>query len=107
MYKDDGDINDENNYRPTSAIDHIVKMIESHVSYQIIAFWMSIVLCQWTNQLIWKDTPPKLAFIDDWLEKVNDCAITGVRLLDISNFKIFRFHQSHDSVEEIRNVWYH
>ena len=34
--KDDGDINDENNYRPISVIDHIAKTIESLVSYQII-----------------------------------------------------------------------
>ena len=36
IYKDDGDINDENNYRPISVIDHIAKTIESLVSYQII-----------------------------------------------------------------------
>ena len=64
IYKDDGDINDENNYRPISVIDHIAKMIESLVSYQITdSFWKSIVLFQWINLLIWKDTPLKLAFI--------------------------------------------
>ena len=31
IYKDDGDINDENNYRPISVIGHIAKMIESLV----------------------------------------------------------------------------
>ena len=36
IYKDDGDIIDENNYRPISIIDHIAKTIESLVSYQII-----------------------------------------------------------------------
>ena len=36
VYKDDGDIIDENNYRPISVIDHIAKTIESLVSYQII-----------------------------------------------------------------------
>ena len=36
IYKDDGDINDKNNYRQISVIDHIAKMIESLVSYQII-----------------------------------------------------------------------
>ena len=36
IYKDDCDINDENKYRPISVIDHIAKMIESLVSYQII-----------------------------------------------------------------------
>ena len=39
IYNDDGDINDENNYRPVSVIDHIAKMIESLVSYQIIDFF--------------------------------------------------------------------
>ena len=39
IYKDDGDINDENNNRPISVIDHIAKMIESLVSYQIIDFF--------------------------------------------------------------------
>ena len=63
IYKDDSDINDENNYRPISVIGHIAKMIESLVSYQIIDFFKSINLFQWINLLTWKDTPPKLAFI--------------------------------------------
>ena len=63
IYKDDGDINDENTYRPISVIGHIAKVIESLVSYQIIDFWKSIVLFQWTNLLIWKDTQHKLSFI--------------------------------------------
>ena len=63
IYEDDGNINNENNYRPLSVIDHIAKMIESLVSYQIIDFLKSTVLFQWINLLIWKDTSPKLAFI--------------------------------------------
>ena len=63
IYKDDVDINDENNYHPISIIDHIAKMIESLVSYQIVDIFKSIVLFQWINLLFWKDTPPKLAFI--------------------------------------------
>ena len=39
IYKDDGDINDETNYRPISVTDHIAKTIESLVSYQIIDFF--------------------------------------------------------------------
>ena len=62
IYKDVGDINDENNYRPISVIDHIAK-IEYLVSYQTIYFWENKVLFQWINLLIWKDIPPKLAFI--------------------------------------------
>ena len=38
IYKEDGDINDENNHHAISAIGHIAKMIESLVSYQIIDF---------------------------------------------------------------------
>ena len=37
IYKDDGDINDKNNHRPISVIDHIAK-IESFVSYQTNGF---------------------------------------------------------------------
>ena len=50
IYKDDGNVNDENNYRPISVIGHIAKMVESLVSYQIIDFfWSHIVLFQWTS----------------------------------------------------------
>ena len=62
IYKDGGDINDKNNYRPISVIDHIAK-IEPLVRYHTIDFWKSIVLFQWINLLIRKDIPPKLAFI--------------------------------------------
>ena len=43
IYKDDGDINDENNYRPIFVIEHNAKMIESLVNYQIIDFFKNIV----------------------------------------------------------------
>ena len=36
IYKDDNDINNENNYRPLPVINQIAKMIECPVSYQII-----------------------------------------------------------------------
>ena len=38
IYKDDGNINDKNNYRPISVIGHMAKMVESLVSYQIIDY---------------------------------------------------------------------
>ena len=50
-YKDDGDINDKNNYRSIYVIDHIAK-IESLASYQTIDFLKSIVLFQWINLFI-------------------------------------------------------
>ena len=63
IYMDDGDINDENDYRSISVIGHIAKIIESLVNYQIIDwfFWKNTVLFQWTNMIIWKDTQHKLA----------------------------------------------
>ena len=39
IYRDDGNVNDENNYRPISVIGHIAKTVESLVSYQIIDFF--------------------------------------------------------------------
>ena len=67
IYKDDGDIIDENNYRPIYVIDHIAK--DDRIPCELSnywCFWKSIVLCQWINLPIRKDTPPKLAFIAWW-----------------------------------------
>ena len=41
IYKDDGNINDENNYRPISVTGHIANVVESRVSYQIIDYFES------------------------------------------------------------------
>ena len=38
IYKDDGNINDENNYRPKSVVGHIANVVESLVRYHIIDF---------------------------------------------------------------------
>ena len=87
IYKDDGDINDENNYRPISVIGHIAKMIESLVSYQIIDFLEehSFISMDQSAYLKRHSTQTSLhRVIDDWLENVNDGAITGACLLDIS-----------------------
>ena len=87
IYKDDGDINDENNYRPISAIGHIAKMIESLVSYQIIDFLEdhSFISMDQSAYLKRHSTQTSLhRIIDDWLENVNDGAITSACLLDIS-----------------------
>ena len=87
IYKDDGDINDENNYRPISVTGHIAKMIESLVSYQIIDFLEehSFISMDQSAYLKRHSTQTSLhRVIDDWLENVNDGAITGACLLDIS-----------------------
>ena len=87
IYKDDGDINDENNYRPISVIGHFAKMIKSLVSYQIIDFLEehSFISMDQSAYLKRHSTQTSLhRVIDDWLENVNDGAITGTCLLDIS-----------------------
>ena len=87
IYKDDGDINDENNYRPISVIGHIAKMIRSLVSYQIIDFFEEhsfISMDQLANLKRHSTQTGLHRVIDDWLENANDGAITGACLLDIS-----------------------
>ena len=87
IYKDDGDINDKNNYRPISVIGHIANMILSLVSYQIIDFLEehSFISLDQSAYLKRDSTQTSLhRVIDDWLENVYDGAITGACLLDIS-----------------------
>ena len=87
IYRDDDDNNDENNYRPISVIPPYCK--DDRIPCELWNywfFWKSIVLCQWINLLIWKD------WLDHWLENVNDCAITGACLLDISKYFDFINH---------------
>ena len=67
IYKEDGDINDENNHHAISAIGHIAKMIESLVSYQIIDFLEEHNLVQWINLLIWKDKHAFISLSYKWL----------------------------------------
>ena len=52
IFKDGGEINDENNYCPNSVIGHIAKLMECVVSYQILAFWNHTALFQWTILLV-------------------------------------------------------
>ena len=71
IYKDDGDINDENDYRPISVID----FLEEH----------SFISMDQSANLKRHSTQTSLhRVVDDWLENVNDGAITGACLLDIS-----------------------
>ena len=87
IYKDDGDINDENNYRPISVIGHIAKMVESLVSYQIIDYLESHSFISMDQSAYLKMHSTQTCLhrvIDDWLEHINDGEITGACLLDIS-----------------------
>ena len=52
VYKDDGDYDDENNYRPITMMSHIAKVIDILFSYQIIDFWKNTALFQLTNLLV-------------------------------------------------------
>ena len=63
IYKGDGDINDENYYRPISVIGHIAKTIESLVSYQIVDLLEEHSFISMDQSAYLKDTQPKLAFI--------------------------------------------
>ena len=86
--KDDDDINDKNNYRPISVIDYVAK-IESLVSYQTIDFLEvhSFISMDQSAYLNRHSTQTRLQrVIVDWLGNVNDCAITGTCLLDISKW---------------------
>ena len=87
IYKNDGDINDENNYRPISVIGHIAKMIESLVSCQIIDYLESHSFISMDQSAYLKMHSTQTCLhrvIDDWLEHINDDEITGACLLDIS-----------------------
>ena len=87
IYKDDGNVNDENNYRPISVIGHMAKMVESLVSYQIIDFLESHSFISMDQSAYLKRHSTQTCLhrvIDDWLEHINDGEITGACLLDIS-----------------------
>ena len=74
------------NYRPITMIDHIAK-IESIVSYQTIDFLEehSFISMDQSAYLKRHFTQTNLhRVVDDWLWNVNDCALTGTCLLDIS-----------------------
>ena len=86
IYKDDGNVNDENNYRPISVIGHIAKMVESLMSYQIIEFLESHSCISMDQSAYLKRHSTQTCLhrvIDDWLEHINDGEITGACLLDI------------------------
>ena len=87
IYKDDGNVNDENNYRPISVIGHIAMMVESLVSYQIIDFLESHSFISMDQSAYLKRHSTQTCLhrvIDDWFEHINDGEITGACLLDIS-----------------------
>ena len=87
VYKNEGEINDENNFRQISVISHIAKMIESFVSNQIIKYLEDHAFISIDQSAYLKRHSTQIRLhrvIDDWLEQINDNSLTGACLLDIS-----------------------
>ena len=87
VYNNEGEIDYENHFRPTSVISHIAKTIESFVSNQIIKYLEghAFVSIDQSAYLKRHSTQTSLhRVIDDWLEHINDNSLTGACLLDIA-----------------------
>ena len=87
VYKNEGEINDENNFRPISVISHIAKMVESFVSDQIIKYLEDHAFISFDQSVYLKRHSTQTSLhrvIDDWLEQIHDNSLTGACLLDIS-----------------------
>ena len=84
IYKNEEEIDDENNFRPISVISHIAKMVESLISTQVVDYLEFISIDQ-SAYLKRHATQRRLhRAIDDWLEQINDNPLTGACLLDVS-----------------------
>ena len=91
IYKENEDINGENNYRPISVIGHMIKLVEADIKL------LTTLLFQWTNLLIWKGIQTSLRRVThDWHENNNVGAIMGA-LLDMSKYSS---NTSHNYVKE-------
>ena len=87
VYKGDGDVLSETNYRPISVIGHIVKFAESEVKEQLLNYLLF-------NELITVDQSAYLKnhstitclhrVIGDWQEAIDDGEMIGACFLDIS-----------------------
>ena len=89
VYKGDGDILNESNYRPISVIGHIAKLAECEVKQQLLEYLTK-------NDLITVDQSAYLKnhstttclhkVIGDWQELIDDGEIIGACFLDISKY---------------------
>ena len=87
VYKNEGEINDENNFRPISVISHIEKMIERFVSDQIIKYLEDHAFISIDQSAYLKRHSTQTSLhrvIDDWLEQIHDNSLTGACLLGIT-----------------------
>ena len=85
-YKDKGDKNDKNNYRPLSVIGHIAMIIEKCVQRQLIHYLYShkfITIDQFAYLSKHSTQTCLHRLIDDVLENVNEKEITALCFLDI------------------------
>ena len=105
VYKNEGEIDDENNFRPISVISHIAKMVESLVSTQVVDYLEShkFISIDQSAYLKRHSTQTSLhRVIDDWLEQINDNSLTGACLLDVS--KCFDSINHDILLKKVRNV---
>ena len=87
VYKNDGDVENVNNYRPISVIGHVAKIMEKLVRIQLVNYLEihHFISPDQSAYLKHHSTQSCLhRVIEDWLEGVNDNLITGACLLDIS-----------------------
>ena len=76
VYKNEGESNDENNFRPISVISkQVIQYLEDHA---FISMDQSAYLKRHSTQTSLHRV------IDDWLDQINNNSLTGACLLDIS-----------------------
>ena len=105
VYKNEGEINDENNFRPISVISHIAKMIESFVSDQIIKYLEDHAFISIDQSAYLKRHSTQTCLhrvIDDWLEQIHDNSLTGACFFRY--LQMFWFYKSWNLTEKARNV---
>ena len=87
VYKGDGDILNESNYRPISVIGHIVKITESEVKDQLINYLHKHNLLTADQSAYLKNHSTTTCLhkvIGEWQELIDDGEIIGACFLDIS-----------------------
>ena len=97
VYKNEGEINDEDNFRQISVISHIDKMIESFVSNQIIKYLEDHAFISIDQSAYLKRHSTQTSLhrvIDDWLEQINGNSLTGACSLHISKRFDFINHET-------------
>ena len=87
VYKGEGDLDFEGNYRPISVIGHIARLLESLVCSHIIHYLESHDFISQDQSAYLKRHSTQTSLhrvIDDLLENINEGELTGACLLDIS-----------------------